>query len=67
VVLIIVMLLFPDGIQGGLRRLAGPLIPANLTGLAAPDRHQPADGQNEALTSPDRRQPVGEHQEEGTP
>jgi branched-chain amino acid transport system permease protein len=66
VVLVIVMVLFPDGIQGGLRRLAGPLIPANLTRLASPDRHQPAGDEEAGLPSPDRRQPVGDHQEEGT-
>ena len=66
VVLIIVMVLFPNGIQGGLRRLAGPLIPANLTRFTEPDRHQPASKQAGGLTSPDRRRPVGEHQEEGT-
>jgi branched-chain amino acid transport system permease protein len=66
VVLVVVMLLFPDGIQGGLRRLAGPLIPANLTRLALPDRHPTAGDQQDGLPSPDRRQPVGEHQEEGT-
>jgi branched-chain amino acid transport system permease protein len=66
VVLIVVMILFPEGIQGGLRRLAAPLLPANLTRPAPPDRHQPAGAQQDGLTSPDRRQPVGEHQEEGT-
>jgi branched-chain amino acid transport system permease protein len=66
VVLVIVMLLFPEGIQGGLRRLAGPLIPANLTRLTSPDRHQSASGQADGLTPADRRRPVSEHQEEGT-
>jgi branched-chain amino acid transport system permease protein len=66
VVLIVVMILFPDGIQGGLRRLAGPLLPANLTRTTLPDRTQPAGEHSDALTSPDRRQPVSEHQEEGT-
>src|SRR5580692_4556172 len=50
VVLIIVMLVFPYGIQGGLRRLAGQFLPAPPTRLG----------------SPDRRPPVSEHQEEGT-
>jgi branched-chain amino acid transport system permease protein len=50
-VLIVVMIAFPDGIQGGLRRLYGPVIPATRT----------------RLPSPARRQPVSEHQEEGTP
>ncbi len=66
VVLILVMLLFPNGIQGGVRRLAGPLLPANLTRLASPDRQKPAGEQAEGLASPDRRRPVSEHQEEGT-
>jgi branched-chain amino acid transport system permease protein len=66
VVLIVVMLLFPNGIQGGVRRLAGPLLPGNLTRLASPDRQKPAAEQAEGLASPDRRRPVGEHQEEGT-
>lgn len=66
VVLIAVMILFPDGIQGGLRRLAGPLLPANLTRLTLPDRQQPTGELADGLTSPDRRQPLSEHQEEGT-
>jgi branched-chain amino acid transport system permease protein len=66
VVLVVVMLLFPEGIQGGLRRLAGPLIPANLTRLTSPDRHQSASGQADGRTPADRRRPVSEHQEEGT-
>ncbi len=66
VVLVVVMLLFPEGIQGGLRRLAGPLIPANLTRLTSPDRHQSASAQPDGRTPADRRRPVSEHQEEGT-
>lgn len=66
VVLIVVMLLFPNGIQGGLHRLAGPLLPANLTRLAPADRPEPVSEQQDSLTSPDRRRPAGEHQEEGT-
>jgi branched-chain amino acid transport system permease protein len=66
VVLIVVMLLFPNGIQGGVRRLAGPLLPANLTRLTLPDRQKPASEETEGLASPDRRRPVSEHQEEGT-
>jgi len=66
VVLIVVMLVFPDGIQGGLRRLAGPLIPASLTRPAPADRHQPASEQQGGPAQPDRHRPVGEHQEEGT-
>jgi len=50
VVLIIVMLLFPSGIQGGLRRLLGPVAPAASAPFNALRRHAPAS----------------EHQEEGT-
>ncbi len=50
VVLIAVMLLFPTGIQGGLRRLLGPAAPA----ASAP------------FTALRRRAPASEHQEEGT-
>ncbi len=50
VVLIGVMLLFPTGIQGGLRRLLGPAAPA-------------ASAPFNALR---RRTPASEHQEEGT-
>jgi branched-chain amino acid transport system permease protein len=50
VVLIAVMLLFPTGIQGGLRRLLGPAAPAASAPFNALRRHAPAS----------------EHQEEGT-
>jgi branched-chain amino acid transport system permease protein len=50
VVLIIVMLAFPAGIQGGLRRLFRPAAPV----VAAP------------FNPLRRREPAGEHQEEGT-
>jgi branched-chain amino acid transport system permease protein len=50
VVLIVVMLVFPAGIQGGLRRLFGPAAPA----AAAP------------INALRRRRPASEHQEEGT-
>jgi branched-chain amino acid transport system permease protein len=50
VVLIIVMLVFPAGIQGGLRRLFGPAAPV----AAAP------------FNPLRRRHPASEHQEEGT-
>jgi len=50
VVLIVVMLVFPAGIQGGLRRLFGPAVPA----AAAP------------INVLRRRRPASEHQEEGT-
>ena len=50
VVLIAVMLLFPAGIQGGLRRLLGPVAPAASAPFNALRRHAPAS----------------EHQEEGT-
>jgi branched-chain amino acid transport system permease protein len=50
VILILVMLLFPSGIQGGLRRLLGPVAPAASAPFNALRRHAPAS----------------EHQEEGT-
>jgi branched-chain amino acid transport system permease protein len=53
VVLIAVMLLFPDGIQGGLRRFFG-LNPPVTT------------GPHTRFNSLRRRQPASEHQEEGT-
>jgi len=53
VVLIAVMLLFPDGIQGGLRRLFGLPPPTAAVPLAR-------------LNSFRRRPPASEHQEEGT-
>ena len=49
VVLIVVMLVFPAGIQGGLRRLFGPAAPAAVVPLNALRRRRPAT----------------EHQEEG--
>jgi branched-chain amino acid transport system permease protein len=66
VVLIIVMLVFPYGIQGGLRRLAGQFLPDSPTRLGSPDRRAPAGELAEDLDSPYRRPPVSEHQEEGT-
>jgi branched-chain amino acid transport system permease protein len=50
VVLIVVMLVFPAGIQGGLRRLFGPAAPA----AAVP------------INALRRRRPASEHQEEGS-
>jgi branched-chain amino acid transport system permease protein len=50
VVLIVVMLAFPQGIQGALRRLFGPVIPAT----------------SGSLTALRRRAPASEHPEEGT-
>jgi branched-chain amino acid transport system permease protein len=50
VVLIVVMLVFPAGIQGGLRRLFGPAAPA----AAVP------------FNALRRRRPASEHQEDGT-
>jgi branched-chain amino acid transport system permease protein len=50
VVLIIVMLVFPAGIQGGVRRLLGPAAPAATAPFSALRRHRPAT----------------EHQEEGS-
>jgi len=66
VVLIVVMLVFPYGIQGGLRRLAGQFLPASPTRLGSPGRREPAGEHAEDPDSPYRRPPVSEHQEEGT-
>jgi branched-chain amino acid transport system permease protein len=57
IVLIAVMLAFPDGIQGGLRRLARPAAPAAATRLQTLRR---------LPHSPRRPAPASEHQEEGT-
>jgi branched-chain amino acid transport system permease protein len=64
-VLIVVMLIFPQGIQGGLRRLAAQFLPTTPTRLGSPDRPPPAS-EHEGPDSPYRRPPVSEHQEEGT-
>lgn len=64
VVLIGVMLVFPDGIQGGLRRLAAQFLPTPPTRLASPSRPPASDPTGP--DSPYRRPPVSEHQEEGT-
>ena len=56
VVLIVVMLAFPNGIQGGLRRLGRPLA-ARLPAGGRPWRRTPA---------PPLHVPAGEHQEEGS-
>jgi branched-chain amino acid transport system permease protein len=66
VVLIIVMLVFPYGIQGGLRRLAGQFLPTSPTRPGSPGQRAPAGEHAEDLDSPYRRPPVSEHQEEGT-
>ncbi len=50
IVLILVMLLFPAGIQGGVRRLLGPVTPVQGPPFSTWRRHRPAT----------------EHQEEGT-
>ncbi|MDR0343133.1 MAG: branched-chain amino acid ABC transporter permease, partial [Nocardiopsaceae bacterium] len=55
VVLIVVMLVFPDGIQGGLRRLAGLTPPG--------PRFEPLRWRTPAREHPEHR----EHQEEGSP
>jgi hypothetical protein len=54
-VLIAVILLFPDGIQGAVRRLLGPAVPVGKrkeSGSLSPSR---------------RHAPAAEHSEEGTP
>jgi branched-chain amino acid transport system permease protein len=65
VVLIVVMLVFPYGIQGGLRRLATQFLPTPPARLGTPGRRPPADD-DKGPDSPYRRPPVSEHQEEGT-
>jgi branched-chain amino acid transport system permease protein len=50
VVLIVVMLLFPAGIQGGIRRLLGPAVPAAAGPLSALRRHAPAERNQEEGT-----------------
>jgi branched-chain amino acid transport system permease protein len=50
-VLIAVMLLFPNGIQGGLRRLFGPAAPAAAAPLSFLRRHAPApDNEKEGIS-----------------
>ncbi len=50
-VLILVMLLFPNGIQGGLRRLFGPAAPAAAAPFSVLRRHVPAsDNQKEGIS-----------------
>jgi branched-chain amino acid transport system permease protein len=66
VVLVVVMLLFPDGIQGGLvrlYRLAVPRVPApHWRGRAGPDSGEPLSGGPAAQP----RASASEHQEEGS-
>jgi len=50
VVLIVVMLVFPSGIQGGLRRLLGPVAPAARPPFNALRRHAPASEKQEEGT-----------------
>ena len=50
-VLIVVMLAFPSGIQGALRRLSGPVAPSASTRLTALRRHRPASSHQEEGTS----------------
>jgi hypothetical protein len=56
-VLIVVMLAFPDGIQGGLRRLGRPLAARLPAARSLPWRRAPG---------PQLHVPAGEHQEEGS-
>jgi branched-chain amino acid transport system permease protein len=51
VVLIAVMLMFPAGIQGGLRRLLGPAAPAAAAPFSALRRHAPAREKKEEGTA----------------
>ena len=66
VVLIVVMLVFPYGIQGGLRRLARQFLSTPPTRLGSPGQGPPAGEHAEDVDAPYRRPPVSEHQEEGT-
>ncbi len=50
VVLIVVMLVFPAGIQGGLRRLLGPAAPVAAAPFSALRRHAPAREEKEEGT-----------------
>jgi branched-chain amino acid transport system permease protein len=65
VVLIVVILIFPQGIQGGLQRLAKQFLPTPPANLGSPGRRPPVS-EAEDPDSPYRRPPVSEHQEEGT-
>ena len=65
VVLIVVMLIFPQGIQGGLRRLARQFLPTHPPHPGSPGRRPPVS-EDVGPDSPYRRPPVSEHQEEGT-
>ena len=62
VVLIAVMLLFSDGIQGAVRRLLRPALPAASGSLTAL-RHTERPSSLDAFR---RQAPAGEHPEEGT-
>ena len=55
VVLIAVILLFPDGIQGAVRRLLGPAVPVGKR------------RENGSVSTPRRPAPASEHSEEGAP
>jgi len=60
------MLVFPYGIQGGLRRLARQFLSTPPTRPGPPGQRQPAGEHAEDVDAPYRRPPVSEHQEEGT-
>ena len=69
VVLIAVMLVFPNGIQGGVRRLLGPAMPAASGSLSALRQTAQPGGQPDAGSSLNafrRPAPASEHPEEGT-
>jgi branched-chain amino acid transport system permease protein len=61
VVLIVVMLLFPRGIQGGLNQMIGPFIRGGENAAAS----RPADPPATALTSWRRRSPAADRKERG--
>ncbi len=65
VVLVVVMLLFPNGIQGGLIRLY-QLLTARVPRPHWRGRARPDDGHPPAAPAPQPRASASEHQEEGS-
>ena len=65
VVLVVVMLLFPNGIQGGLIRLY-QLLAARVPRPHWRGRARPDDGHPPAAPAPQPRASASEHQEEGS-
>jgi branched-chain amino acid transport system permease protein len=71
VVLIVVILLFPEGIQGAVRRFGGPAVPAAGDSFGSWRRRAPEPAGEHpdggSVPSLRRRAPASEHSEEGTP